>query len=258
MIRAMRKFVKGLFDPEHTISHINKGQRGCSLCLLSMLTVGLFAYIITNVRFDLTFETIRKALSLPLPGRPAQLKMSTQPRPGDRLPFKESKFRDGAVLIITYPIEEKLHLALTKRTQSVASHKGHISFPGGAREPDEALLQTALRECEEEIGVNLPEDSVIGTLSVLHVPVSGYRVKPFVAISEKRPLFHPDPREVKEIIEVPIDLFLNEKNISREWQTHQNRKMLVPFYRHGNNKIWGATAMILSEFAELLLKVVEP
>ena len=207
---------------------------------------------------DLTFETIRKAISLPLPGRPAQLKMSTQPRPGDRLPFDESKFKDGAVLIITYPIEDKLHLALTKRTQSVASHKGHISFPGGARESDETLLQTALRETEEEIGVNLPEDTVIGTLSVLYVPISGYRITPFVTIAEERPRFRPDPSEVEKIIEVPLCLFLNEESITREWQTHQNRKMLVPFYRHGNHKIWGATAMILSEFAELLLKVVEP
>lgn len=186
------------------------------------------------------------------------MKMSTRPRPGDRPSFEDSKFKDGAVLIITYPFEHRLHVALTKRTQSVASHKGHISFPGGARESGEPLLQTALRESEEEIGVSLPRDSVIGALSVLHVPVSGYRVKPFVAISEERPRFRPDRREVEEIIEVPLDLFLNEENIVQEWQTHQNRRMLVPFYRHGTHKIWGATAMILSEFAELLLKVVEP
>ena len=98
----------------------------------------------------------------------------------------------------------------------------------------------------------------MGALSVLYVPVSGYRIRPFVAITEERPRFQPDPSEVEEVIEVPLDLFLSEESIAREWQTHQNRKMLVPFYRHGNHRIWGATAMILSEFAELLLKVVEP
>lgn len=200
------------------------------------------------------FETVRKAVSLPHPGRNAQLLMATQPRPGDGPPFDESKFKDGAVLVIVYPVEGELHLPLTRRTDSVTSHKGHISLPGGAREPDEDLLHTALRETTEEIGVLIPEESVIGTLSEIHVPASGYRVRPFVAISREALHFKRDPAEVEEIIEVPIALFLDRRNVSREWQTHQSVKMLVPFYKYGNHKIWGATAMMLSEFAELILK----
>lgn len=205
----------------------------------------------------LTFETVERALSLPLPGRPAQLKMATRPRPGDSPPFEDSNFKDGSVLVLLYPINDQLRLPLTKRTESVASHKGHISFPGGAREENETPIQTALRESREEIGVELPEKSVVGTLSVIYVPASGYRVKPFVATVDVRPRFDPDSEEVEEIIEVPLVAFLDEKNVAREWQTHQNTRMLVPFYVYENHKIWGATAMILSEFAELLKKAVE-
>jgi len=205
----------------------------------------------------ITVEHVRQALLKPLPGRDAQLKMSTRPRPGDAPPFDESRFRDGAVLILLYPWEGELYLPLTKRAASVESHKGHISLPGGAREPAETLIQTALRESSEEIGVKVAEESVLGALSVIYVPVSRYRVTPFVAAMEDAPDYRPDSGEVEEIIETPLQLFLDENNVSHEWQTHMNKRMLVPFYRLGRHKIWGATAMILSEFVELLSNYVE-
>ncbi len=213
--------------------------------------------MIEAMRCSLTLETVKRALSLPLPGREAHLRMSTRPRPGDRPPFDDREFRDGAVLALIYPALDALYLPLTKRTDSVASHKGHISLPGGAREGDETLVQTALREAREEIGVSLPTESVIGTLSVIHVPVSGYRVTPFVAEAYTRPSFRPDPTEVEEIIELPLQLILDKDAVETEWQTHGGIRMLVPHYRHGVHKIWGATAMILSEFAEVLAKAVE-
>jgi 8-oxo-dGTP pyrophosphatase MutT (NUDIX family) len=209
------------------------------------------------MRDRLTVDFVKYALLKALPGRRAQLKMSTRPRPGDTPPFDETRFRDGAVLILLYPVEGELHLPLTRRTRSVESHKGHISLPGGAREADEELVDTALRESEEEIGVKLTEESILGKLSVIHVPVSRYRVTPFVAAIRARPEYRPHKKEVEEIIEIPLQFFLEEKNIYTEWQTHMNRRMLVPFYRFGRHKIWGATAMILSEFAELLSKSVE-
>jgi 8-oxo-dGTP pyrophosphatase MutT (NUDIX family) len=205
----------------------------------------------------LTVDFVRKALLKPLPGRSAQLRMSTRPRPGDSSSYDEDRFRDGAVLILLYPARGELQFPLTRRTTSVESHKGHISLPGGAREPNETLAETALRESAEEIGVQVAEDFIIGKLSVIHVPVSGYRVTPFVAAVDARPEYRPHSREVDEIIETPLSLLLDPKNVSREWQTHANRRMLVPFYRFGRHRIWGATAMILSEFAELLSKNVE-
>jgi 8-oxo-dGTP pyrophosphatase MutT (NUDIX family) len=204
-----------------------------------------------------TIESVRTALVLPLPGRSAQVKMSTRPRPGDIPPFNDSEFRDGAVLILLYPVGGELYLPLTKRTTSVDSHKGHISLPGGAREPGETLVQTALREAEEEIGVSVTEEAVMGQLSLIYVPVSRYRVTPFVAALGGRPEYHPDSNEVEELIETPLRLFLDDRDVYREWQTHLNRRMLVPFYGFGEHKIWGATAMILAEFGELLSKSVE-
>lgn len=222
--------------------------------MLTPVTPGLYH---RGVSDNLTAASIRKALLAPLPGREAQLRMSTKPRPGDKPPFDETRFRDGAVLILLYPLGAGLHLPLTKRTSLVDSHKGHISFPGGARKPDETLAQTALRESSEEIGVDVTEESILGELSVIYVPVSRYKVTPFVAAIERRPQYHPDTNEVEEIIEVPLSLFLDRENVYREWQVHMNTRMLVPFYRFRKHKIWGATAMILSEFAEVLSKSVE-
>ena len=211
----------------------------------------------TRMAQNHTADSVRVALQSPLPGREAQVKMSTRPRPGDAPPFNNADFRDGAVLILLYPVAGELYLPLTKRTTSVDSHKGHISLPGGAREHGETLVQTALRESSEEIGVSVPEESVLGKLSVIYVPVSRYRVSPFVAAIDSRPEYHPDSNEVDEMIETPLRIFLEEDNVRREWQTHMNRRMLVPFYRFGKHKIWGATAMILAEFAELLSNPVE-
>lgn len=193
---------------------------------------------------------LAEALSHPLPGAEAQLRLA--PRPRGNAP--RTPPQAAAVLILLYPHRGALRLAFTRRTESVAAHRGQISWPGGAREGEEPLVVTALREAEEELGVDPASVEVLGQLTALHTGRSGYLVTPVVGWTATRPAFQPDPREVAELLEVPLAV-LRAREVRREevWKVH-GRRTLVPCYRLGPEAaIWGATAMILSEF----LAVVE-
>jgi 8-oxo-dGTP pyrophosphatase MutT (NUDIX family) len=131
-------------------------------------------------------------------------------------------------------------------------HKGQISLPGGAREGDEPLEWTALRETYEELGVDPQSVEVLGVLTPLYIFPSDYCIIPYVAARPDRPTFVPDPVEVAEVLEVLL-LTLLDPTIRREeeWVLHGTITR-VPFYQIGEHKVWGATAMVLSEFAAVL------
>ncbi len=195
---------------------------------------------------------IRQALSSPLPGQAAQKRMSTQPRFGLEARPPGHQPRQGSVLILLYPKDGHLHFPLTRRTEKVEEHKGQISLPGGAREGDEPLEWTALRETYEELGVDPQSVEVLGALTPLYIFPSDYCITPYVAARPDRPTFVPDPVEVAEVLEIPL-LTLLDPAIRREeeWILH-GIITRVPFYQIGEHKVWGATAMVLSEFAAML------
>ena len=118
----------------------------------------------------------------------AQLKTVPRPR-GSRPPEIAGRPREGAVLVILYPINGQTHLVLTRRHDDLNSHAGQISFPGGRREAGETLQMTAVREAEEEIGLNPAALTVLGRLTCLYIPPTDYEVHPFVAWHEGQPLF---------------------------------------------------------------------
>ena len=166
--------------------------------------------------------------------------------------------RQAGVLLLLYPHAingraPELFLTLTRRREYPGVHSGQISFPGGRREEGETLQTTALRETAEEVGV-LPESvRVIGQLSALYTPPSNFCIYPFVAFGRSRPTFRPDPREVAELIEAPLSLLLDpaiRKEETWHFENYGNRQ--VPFFELYGHKVWGATAMILSEFLTLL------
>jgi 8-oxo-dGTP pyrophosphatase MutT (NUDIX family) len=202
-----------------------------------------------------TLDEVQRALRRPLPGSPAHLKMAPQPRPGwqpdSALP---SDCREGSVLILLYPQADRLHLVLTRRTETVHSHKGQISLPGGAREGDEPLAQTALRETCEELAVCSEGIEVIGQLSALYTPPSNFCIHPFVAYSHVPPTFHPDPGEVAQVLEVPLALLLDPSIRRVEYWSDPrfDSARRVPFFDVQGQVVWGATAMILSELVTLL------
>jgi len=195
---------------------------------------------------------VERELAGPLPGPPAQMRMIPVPRIG-HLDFAEaeSTCSRAGVLVLLYAVNGRLHLLLTRRTDAVLHHKGQISFPGGRREPGEDLLETAMRETREELGVHPNGLHVLGRLTPLYIPPSRYCIHPVVAWTEFRPAFRIQPDEVAEVIEVPIDHLLDPGSIRRESWIRRGRAVEVPFFLFGTHKVWGATAMVLSEFLEI-------
>lgn len=157
----------------------------------------------------------------------------------------------AAVLILLYPSREETHLVFMKRNEYPGPHSGQISFPGGAWEAaDGTLEQTAIRECREEIGVQEGIE-ILGALTPLHIPVSNFLVSPFVGWMEHTPVFFPDRTEVQYVIEVSLRELLDPAIRDSEKLYHHMHPVEAPFFRVGSDKIWGATAMMLSEFLEV-------
>jgi len=158
---------------------------------------------------------------------------------------------------LLFPVEGDWHFFLTRRTDSVETHKGQISLPGGAQEAGESLQETAVREICEELNLDSEKLQVLGELSPVYIPVSGFRVTPFVAFTPTRPAFTAEPGEVVEVIETSLSSLLDEENvIEEEWEI-RGFKARVPFFQVNEHKVWGATAMMLGEFAEMLKRTAE-
>ena len=169
--------------------------------------------------------------------------------------------KKSAVLILIYPNANVsgIYVVLIIRTENEkGNHSGQISFPGGGfNESDSSLADTALRETEEEIGVDRRAVKIIGELSPVYIPVSNYIVCPFVGICDHRPVFRKHNLEVKELLEVEINEFLSESNktTSEIFMKIRNQKVNVPCYNIKGKIIWGATAMIISEFEEVIGRI---
>lgn len=183
--------------------------------------------------------------------------MSPQPRPGDVFPLPpEIQPKEAGVLILLFPSKDDLSFFLTRRTDTVENHKGQISLPGGAQEAGESLEQTALRETCEELSIDPACVEIIaGPLTPVYIPVSGFRATGFVAYTPMRPAVTAEPGEVVEIIETPLELIVDPRNIAEEDWEIRGYHATVPFFNVNGHKVWGATAMMLGEFAEMLRQV---
>jgi 8-oxo-dGTP pyrophosphatase MutT (NUDIX family) len=161
--------------------------------------------------------------------------------------YQEGTGRPASVLVLLYPVEGDWWFVLTRRSEALPNHKGQISLPGGAREPGETLLQTAIRETCEEVGICADEVHLIGALTPLYVSVSDFEIHPFVGYLDERPHFTANPVEVAGLIEMPLDRLVDDSIKTQErWQFEEVERD-VPFYRYDGQVIWGATAIILSE-----------
>ena len=208
-----------------------------------------------------TLDVVQQSLALPnFNGSAAHMKMAPQPRTTFRPQEKKGQPRVGSVLILLYCLNNELYLVLTRRREDLRTHAGQVSFPGGGHEAPESLQTTALREAHEEVGILPTTVTILGQLTPLYILPSDYEVHPFVAwyTNGKRPHFVPNVGEVAEVLEVSLRDLANPSNRSQELWDWRGFEMIVPFFLVSGHKVWGATAMMLSEFLERLAEVSLP
>jgi len=198
-------------------------------------------------------DDLRRRLTQPLPGLAAQLRMAPDPR---AWPEEGATLRPAAALLLIYPNAGEWHVPLTVRGSGLRHHTGQVSLPGGRLDhPDESVEQAALREAEEEIGVLPNTVEIIGRLTPVSIAVSGHLLQPVIGVAQERPTFSIAAPEVERLIELPVARLTERDAVGSERRVRPlppHVIQVVPYFDIDGARVWGATAMVLAEFAALL------
>ena len=198
-------------------------------------------------------RSLRVKLAETLPGVEAQMRFAPiVPRSGWRPGHYPEDARVAAALMLVYPGERGPSIPLTVRASGLARHAGQISLPGGAADLGETLAETAVREAQEEIGIDPASVDVLGELTPVWVLVSGFTLHPVVAVTHERPTFVPATGEVAEILEVSLEDLRDASRIRRGTRVREGIAVEYPYFDLLGHQVWGATAMILGEFICLI------
>lgn len=173
--------------------------------------------------------------------------------PNDDGSSPTSEFRNAAVLIPLFLREDAVHVVLTKRTEHVRTHQGQVSFPGGAwEEGDSSLLDTALREAHEEVGLSPADAEILGVLDDTPTAVSGFLVRPFVSAIPHPYEFVQDVGEVAGLLSPRLDVFADVSRRRTEVRERDGIRYSLYYFDVDGEVVWGATARMLVALTDLL------
>jgi len=209
------------------------------------------------LKTDSFLTDIQQKLKGKLPGDDAHNKVVSYNRITPQQAIKTGRNpKQSAVLILLYKADNTWSFVLTRRKEYQGVHSKQISLPGGKiEEKDSNLQQTALRETQEEIGVNSQSIQILGKLTSLYIPPSNFIVQPFVGFIDYKPTFVLEEKEVAEIITIPVPRIWDDDVIKKtNVIVGDNMKIRVPYFDLKGHVVWGATAMVLSEFQSLTIK----
>lgn len=213
------------------------------------------------MNFDVFLKSIVNIKHLPLIGEEAHAKLSPPFRLklAEKYKKKQKSANVAGVMALFYPdVNNQTHLALILRKTYKGVHSAQVGFPGGKyEEEDDSLIETALRETEEEIGVKMKSIDVIKVLSPLYIPPSNFMVHPFLGVAKKPLTFVKQDDEVEAIIEVKLSDIINDETIiNTKVTTSYTVEVETPAFLLNGHIVWGATAMMLSEIKVLLKQVL--
>lgn len=207
------------------------------------------------MQFEEFLRTVRSVESFQLPGAAAQFKMA----PPHRRTVQNTEdlaatARIAAVLALIVPGEKgEAAFVLIERTGGSSVHASQFSFPGGKQEKDETLSFTALRETEEEIGIQKEYVEIVTELTRLFIPPSNFLVTPYLGVMREKPGYRVNAQEVQAIYEIPVrELLMSSAVKEGVFNTSSGQQVTAPFYEWKSVRIWGATAMMISEVIELI------
>src|SRR5688572_31460331 len=165
--------------------------------------------------------------------------MSPAPRREWPQHFNPARVRNAAGLLLMYPADAAAHVVLTVRADTLGRHGGQVSMPGGVVEPGETFEQAALREAHEEVGLPLDTVQVLGALTPIDIPVSGFRLHPIVAAARVRPRLRPADAEVARILEIDLDALHDPQAIAWHVMMRDGATRNVPAIVAAGAEIWG-------------------
>ncbi|MDT0630788.1 CoA pyrophosphatase [Rubrivirga sp. S365] len=203
---------------------------------------------------------LRARLAAPLPGHAAHAEMAPFPAraTAETLSTERNEGRPAATLVLLYPgAGGAASVVLTVRQASLSSHGGQVSLPGGSLDAGETPEDAARREAWEEVGVDPAAPDVLGRLTPLYIPPSRFSVWPVVASVDARPPFRAHEAEVAALVEAPVAAFLDPTLRRRSRRDAPLGTFEVPFFDVGGLEVWGATAMMMAEFAAVVREAIE-
>ena len=209
-------------------------------------------------------QKLQKRLEGKLPGIKSWNRMAVKSRKGESIESeslqkyrdwiskdKRSNMRKAAVLIGLFKKNDEWCFSLIRRPMNEKNHPGQIALPGGAMEKNETLMNTALREAFEEVGINPEDVEIIGQLTPIPVPVSEYLIYPFVGVIDYEPEWVLNEDEVEELLILKMsELISSDNGYTEMWNLRGNR-VEVPIFKVMNETVWGATAAVLSELIDI-------